>query len=110
MAMTNKGMDKIETALLAAHKRRPSVELPPGWQAGLMTEVRTRRRCSTPRGQAMQEAFARLLLRFAGVGAAAAAALLLAAGLATPDLEAHAARLVLDNPAAAQALEAILWS
>ncbi len=104
--------EELDRRLRRAHRSRPDLVLPPGWQANLMREINGLSRQSTveARREESVAGFSRLLFRFAGAGAVLAVGLLLYAQLYAPDLEAHAAGMVMEQPAVPVSLEEIIWS
>lgn len=94
-----------------AHRSRPDLVLPPEWQASLMRKINrlSRQTAQEVRREDYAAAFSRLLFRFAGAGAVVAMGLLLYAQLFSPDLEMHAANMVVEQPAAPVPMEKLIW-
>ncbi|MBU4276131.1 MAG: hypothetical protein KKC30_05250 [Proteobacteria bacterium] len=104
--------EDLEPSLRRAHESRPEPLLTEQWQDDLMRRVDGLRR--RPRLRERYEdsmaGFARLLFRFAGAGAVVAAGLLLYSHMYAPDLDRHAAGMILEQPAAPVSLESLIWS
>jgi len=104
--------ESIDDFLRKAHAARPELELSAGWQSELMGEVAelSRRRPRKPQIEEPVMAFTRLMFRFAMAGAFVAAGLLLYAHLYGPDLNRHAAGVILEQPVSPVPLEKLIWS
>lgn len=103
---------RVDEFMRKAHVSRPKVELPGHWQAELMRKV-----TFLGRGAGRREVwddsvatFSRMLFRFAGAGAVLAVGLLLYATFYGPDLDRHAANMVLEQPATPVSVESLIWS
>ncbi len=104
--------ERLDSFMRSAHRSRPELELSRQWQADLMGEIadlgrRSRRKAAQDDSVAT---FSRMLFRFAGAGAVLAAGLLLYAHLYAPDLDRHAAGMVLEQPATPVPMERLIWS
>lgn len=112
MTITREDKDRAEQRLLLAWRSRPRPQLPPRWREQVMAEVAAMAARQPVAGwaEARRQAFAALSFRFAAAGALCAAAFAAFAQIYGPDLEAHAARLIMHYPGLSQFLGATLWS
>jgi hypothetical protein len=103
---------RLDQYLRQAHASRPELMLSEQWRDDLMGRIEGLRR--RPRLRERYEdsmaGFARLLFRFAGAGALVAAGLLIYAHMYGPDLDRHAAGMVMEQPAPPGIMEKLIWS
>jgi hypothetical protein len=95
-------VDKIEAALVTAHRKRPEIEPGNGWHNQVMAKVRQEgRRQTIDRGFEPPQRF---VWRFAAVTCTLAAALALYALQSGIGLDQLALHLLIDDPLALQAI------
>ncbi|MBU0514465.1 MAG: hypothetical protein KJ621_06795 [Proteobacteria bacterium] len=100
--MSKKGrpLDRIEEALVRAHRETPEVDLGEDWRRRLMAELKRQPRPGAPEKAASIPTmdWGGPILKFAGAAALAAVMVALYAWLAVPDLEGDFARMALGDP------------
>jgi hypothetical protein len=99
MSVKRRRLEKIERALIKAHREAPEPALDDDWRSSLMADVRRSPRPRTAEAAARPVVdFSGPILKFAAATALAAVVVALYVWLAGPDLEGELARLALLDP------------
>jgi hypothetical protein len=99
MSRLRRRLDKIERALIAAHRAAPGPDLDDDWRRRLMADVKRQPRPGAISAPAKPQVdFSGPILKFAAATALAAVVVAVYFWLAGPDVDGELARLALINP------------
>ncbi len=99
MSRNRRRLDKIERALIAAHREAPGPDLGDDWRRRLMADVRRQPRPETDPAPARPAVdLSGPILKFAAAAALAAVMIAVYVWLAAPDVDTELARLAMFDP------------
>jgi hypothetical protein len=99
MSRHRRRLDKIERALMAAHRETPGPDLDDDWRRRLMADVRRQPRPGTAETPVRPTVdFSGPILKFAAAAALAAVVVAVYFWLAAPDVDGELARLAMFDP------------